>query len=651
MSLDERRGGEVDPELLNAIFRAAHSLKGLAGMFAQDRIAQLAHQAEDLLDRLRLGRILLSDSVVDALVSTAEVLQAQVAEASRGESSTELDSHARQLAESLARIARDEPPELEARPPTSGDPLDGLGLEPSVRAVLTQYEEHRLRENVRKGLSLWRIRAVFELAHFDRRLLELNACLKPLGEVVSTLPSSEPVGEGSIAFELLFASKRAQGELALTVEPFAAALTLLRPALVDLPRRPREAEPSLRSLTQTVRVDIARLDGLMTAVGELLLTRANLQRLAELARGGDGQAMTKGWGQELFRETRQLQRKLDELQKGVLAVRMVPLGQVFDKLARLVRRITREAGKELEFRVSGGEVELDKLIVEELSDPLMHIIHNALAHGVESPDERASQGKPRRASVTLRARQQGNHVVLELQDDGPGIDERRVREVAIERGLVTPAQADAMSRRELQNMIFLPGFSTTRTVSELSGRGVGLDVVKTNIAHLSGMIELQSEPGQGTAFAITLPLTLAIIRALIVDVSGRSYAVPLNSVVEIVAVETADLRRAEGREELELRGEAIPLIRLARLFGHPERGNQRLYAVVVGLAQQRLGIAVDELHGQQDIVTKPLGGWLRQVRGIAGATQVGNRRTVLVLDIGALVEEVIGGARSARRTE
>jgi two-component system chemotaxis sensor kinase CheA len=324
---------------------------------------------------------------------------------------------------------------------------------------------------------------------------------------------------------------------------------------------------------------------------------------------------------------------------------MVPVGQVFDKLARLVRRIAREAGKEIDFISTGGEVELDKLIVEELSDPLMHIIRNALDHGVEAPEARVAAGKPRRAVVTLRAEQKGNHVVIEVSDDGAGIDEHRVKEVALQKGLITQAQASEMGRRELLNLIFLPGFSTARNVSELSGRGVGLDVVKNNISNLSGLIDVWSERGRGTAFQLTLPLTLAIIRALVVGVSGRTYAVPLNSVLEILSVRPKDIRTVERREVLDLRGQTLPFTRLARLFGLPERDTGRYFVVVVGLAQERMGIAVDELFGQQDIVTKPLGGRLASVRGISGATDLGNRRTVLVLDVAELLEEGIGPER------
>ncbi|QRO01096.1 chemotaxis protein CheA [Archangium violaceum] len=725
--LDQQRGQEPDPDLINGIFRAAHSLKGLSALFGQERIAKLGHQAEDLLDRLRLGKLSLDDQVLDTLIESLDVLQGLLAEASREESTAVMSQRAVELGSRLANMGA-------ASPAADEDPLDRLELDPQVRAVFTEYEEHRLRENVRRGVALWRVRAAFDLSDFDTGLGELNSRLKPLGEVVSTLPSSEPGGATGIAFDLIFGAKVPAEELAAKLQgtpaqlfelkarpaagsgaqaapapasvaqvvrrsgseappeeapaapappkkggrkkaktPKAPVLHAVEPASpkappqeplfqdepdVPTPLRPETSAPpvrtlmedpgsrgtrseseSLRSLTQTVRVDIGRLDALMNTVGELLLIKANLQRMAEAARQDGPVTVSKMWGQELSRETRQLERKLDALQQGLLEARMVPVGQVFDKLARLVRRIARDAGKEIDFVISGGEVELDKLIVEELSDPLMHIIRNAIDHGAESPEAREAAGKSRRARVSLRAEQKGNHVVIEVSDDGSGIDELGVREMALRKGLITEAQAREMSRREVLNLIFLPGFSTARSVSELSGRGVGLDVVKNNIGNLSGIIDVWSERGQGTAFHLTLPVTLAIIRALVVGVSGRTYAVPLNSVLEILSVKPSEIRTVERREVLDTRGTTLPLMRLARLFGHPERNNDRHFVVVAGLAQERLGIAVDELQGQQDIVVKSLGGRLQGVRGISGAADLANRRTVLVLDVGALLEE------------
>jgi two-component system chemotaxis sensor kinase CheA len=394
-----------------------------------------------------------------------------------------------------------------------------------------------------------------------------------------------------------------------------------------------------------VRVDIRKLDRLMTVVGELVLVKSSLLAVAERlkAQGGD-QVLAA----ELQRANRTLERRLAELQSGILEVRMVPLEQVFDKLARMVRKIAREVGKEIEFDVSGGEVELDKLIVEELSDPLMHLIRNAIDHAVEPPDRRALAGKPRAGRVSLSAAQKGNHVQIVVEDDGAGIDEDRIREVAVQRGLATAESVRELGRREVMNLIFVPGFSTARQVTSLSGRGVGMDVVKNNIANLSGIIDLQTERGRGTRFEITLPVTLAIVRALVVAAAGRTYAVPLNSVLEILEVRARDVRTLSTREVISVRGATLPLVRLSRFFGlSGAAAPERLFVVVVGLAQERLGVAVDDLVGQQDVVVKPLGAALQGVRGIAGATDLGSRRTVLVLDVGAIIEDVVSG--EARR--
>ncbi len=637
LALDQHRGEEPEPDRLNAIFRAAHSLKGLAALFGQDRIARLAHVLEDALDALRLGKVPADDPLIDAFIDGVDVLSALLGMASRGESDGPAAERALALGQHLEALVAPEP----ARP---GDPLRELGIAPDVLNVLTEYEEHRLRENVKKGVTLYKVRAVFKLDDFDQRLGALNASLKPLAELVSTLPSAQASDESSIAFDLIVACKRPAAELEAAIAPHGAKQALLSASVAPRPSAPPPLAPagevSLRSLSQTVRVDIARLDKLMAAVGDLLLTRSNIKRFAEGARTS-GAGLHPLWAQELSREARALERKLDDLQKGILEVRMVPLGQVFDRLARLVRRLLRESGKEIDFELSGGDVELDKLIVEELSDPLMHLLRNAIDHGIEQADRRAAAGKPRRGRVRLRAASQGNHVVIEVGDDGAGMDDDRIRDEAVARGLVTAKKASDLPRSELLNLVFLPGFSTRRQVSELSGRGVGLDVVKTNLSRLSGLIDIVSERGQGTTFVLTLPLTLAIIRALVVQASGRTYAVPMSSVLEIVSVRPSELRTVEHRQMLSVRGQTVPFVRLSQLFKLPPAEVELHYVVLVGLAQHRVGLAVDQLLGQQDVVTKPLSARLRDVPGFAGATDLGDRRAVLVLDVPALVSEMV----------
>jgi two-component system chemotaxis sensor kinase CheA len=387
-------------------------------------------------------------------------------------------------------------------------------------------------------------------------------------------------------------------------------------------------------------VDIRKLDALMNAVGELVLAKTNVARIADRLRSGEEPARL---GLELHRESRVLDRKLAELQGGILDVRMVPLGQVFDKLARMVRKATRELGKEVDFRLEGSDVELDKLIVEELSDPLMHLIRNSLDHGLEPPEGRRAAGKPAAGLLRLSAVQKGSRVMIAVEDDGAGIDDLRIREIAVQRGMLTAEAAAQLSRRDALNLIFLPGFSTARQVTSISGRGVGMDVVKNNIANLSGLIDFHTERGRGTRFEITLPVTLAIIRALVVGTSGRTYAVPLNGVLEIVEVKPEEIRTIETREVMSLRGATLPLVRLDRFFGLPPPPPGPTFVVVAGLAQQRLGVVVDQLLGEQDVVVKPLGKALAGVRGIAGATDLGGRRTVLVVDVAAVIGEVVGG--------
>jgi two-component system chemotaxis sensor kinase CheA len=324
---------------------------------------------------------------------------------------------------------------------------------------------------------------------------------------------------------------------------------------------------------------------------------------------------------------------------------MVPLGQVFEKLSRVVRKISRDAGKEIRLTINGADTELDKLIVEELSDPLMHIIRNCIDHGIERPEQRRAAGKPDAGTISISAEQRGNHVVIEIEDDGAGLDEEGLVRRAVERGIVDSAQARDLAQRDIFNLIFLPGVSTKEVADEVSGRGVGMDVVKTNIARLSGIIDVASEAGQGTRLTVTLPITLAIIQALIVRAAGRTFAIPLNSVLESLRVTVNDVATIERREVMGLRGQTLPLARLEKIFelrrAADDPAPARQFVVVVGLAQHRIGLLVDELVGQQDIVIKPLGRALDTVPGIAGATELGGKRTVLVLDVAAIVEEAV----------
>jgi two-component system, chemotaxis family, sensor kinase CheA len=677
---DQGKRGRTDPDVVNATFRAAHSLKGLSGMFGVDRMHGLAHHLEDLLDGMRMGRVALDAAILDVLFECVETLNLVIAEVDKGDDG---EGTSKERSEDLVR--RIEGILSAESGDGAEDPIGSLEIDGGVLAVLTEYEEHRLRENVRQGADLYWARASFDLMTFDRDLAELSDKLKELGEVISTLPSGEGGSETAIDFDLLIGTERAQDEIGRAVEGFQVTVTAIgRKGGVAPPREVAEAAPkrrpaqvgavsvaldddpevadaeeaartatareeyaSLKSVAQTVRVDIRKLDALMTIVGELVLSKTNLQRISD---GLKDKLGFTGIAVELYKESRNLERRLEELQQGVLEVRMVPLGQIFDKLSRMVRKMAREEDKEIRFEVSGGDTELDKLIIEDLSDPLMHMIRNAIDHGIETREIREARGKPPEGTLRLHAQQRGNHVTIEVSDDGAGMDEQAILDKALERGLVTSAQAMELSRRDILNLIFVPGFSTRAAVSDLSGRGVGMDVVKTNIAGLSGVIDVRSERGKGSTFAVTLPITLAIIQALVIRAAGRVYAVPLSSVLEILRVDAGEIRTVERQEVIDLRGATVPLVRLSRLFGIDKedaeagtRRGDREFVVIVGLAESRIGVAVDALLGQQDVVIKSLGRRLGGVRGIAGATDLGDQRTTLVLDVAALIEEVLDG--------
>jgi two-component system chemotaxis sensor kinase CheA len=417
------------------------------------------------------------------------------------------------------------------------------------------------------------------------------------------------------------------------------------PDVVTGPDAARGTQLSLRSLTNVVRVDVRKLDHLMNAVAELGTVRSMFGRLIE-------RLPALGVSREVLLDAQRMQRSFDrrltEVQTAVLDVRMVPLSQVFDKLAVAVRQLAREQGKRVQLVVKGADTEVDKLIAEEIADPLMHLVRNAIDHGIEDDAARIAVHKQPLSKLSVHAYQRGNQVVLEITDDGRGIDHEMIGKVAVERGVLHKEELDELSPRDMLELIFVPAFSTRTDVSNVSGRGVGLDVVKTNVQRLGGTVEVRTTIGVSTTFVITLPITLAIIRALVFQVRGRVMSVPLAAVQEVSRLEDGAVRTIEGREALDLRGSTLPLARLGQML--------RLSALPNGLAEQnvivlfagsrRLGLVVERLLGQQDIVIKPLGPSLRAVRGVAGATDLGGQQLVLVLDASALLDEVLAAKGS-----
>lgn len=436
-------------------------------------------------------------------------------------------------------------------------------------------------------------------------------------------------------------------------EPAAAASPAMPPAPTrpapepsKKPAPPKSADKGGDDLSDntTVRVDVKRLDDLMNQVGELVLERNRMIQLNQDLQGGTADMVL--FGEEFGKLAKRMNFVTSELQMQVLKMRMIPVEKVFKKFPRIVRSLARDLGKEVDLKIFGEETELDRSVVDEIGDPLIHLIRNAMDHGLETPDERIAAGKPGTGTLVLAAVHEGNSIIISIKDDGRGIDTDRVGRKAIEKGLITEDQLAAMSQREMFDLIFLPGFSTKDKASDLSGRGVGMDVVKTNIKKLNGLIEIKSEKGLGSEFILRLPLTLAIIQSLLVEVEGEIYSIPLASVLETLRVDQREFHVIGGQEVLKLRDMVLPLIRLEQVFRvqrHYEQDNF-CYVVVIGAADKRVGLVVTRLVGQQEVAIKSLGNYLANVPGIAGSTILGDGRVTLIVDPVGMIDGGEGAA-------
>jgi two-component system, chemotaxis family, sensor kinase CheA len=422
-------------------------------------------------------------------------------------------------------------------------------------------------------------------------------------------------------------------------EPAAAEASTAAPAAQAAEQasaNPNAAGSQKTAAESTIRVDVNRLDNLMNLVGELVLGRNRLSQISGIM--GE-QFESHQISRDLSETSSQIDLITTELQLAVMKTRMVPIGKVFNKMPRLIRDLCRDMSKEIDLQIFGEETELDKSIIEELNDPLVHILRNAADHGVEGPDDRAAAGKPRLGTVVLKAEHEGNHIVITVKDDGKGMDPEVLKRKAIDKGVITAAEAADMSRNDAFNLIFLPGFSTAQKVTNVSGRGVGMDVVRTNITRLKGIIEIDSEIGKGSTFTIKLPLTLAIIQGLLAQVGDEIFAIPLGSVLEVVRIQNDDISTVGGTEVIRLRNSVLPLARLSEVLRVNRGGTTEgwMYVVVVGVAEKRLGIIVDDLIGQKEVVIKALGGFFGDIPGLAGSTILGDGRVIMIIDVGQLI--------------
>ncbi|MCI0414808.1 chemotaxis protein CheA [bacterium] len=635
------KNNKIRPDLINKLFREFHSLKGISGMLGFDGISNFTHELENMLDHLRLGKMELREKTVDLLFQAIDLLNKMLA-AIKENSKEKVDpsSLVRTIGQMMA--AGVTAPEAGAFPE--------LNLDEQTILSFTEYEEHRLRENIRNRQHIYSIRLLLNNSTFDRELREINDRLSRHGEIISTLPYFDvAAGPDTMLFRLIYGSEqspeallqhlnRADVEISNIGKGRERQIVPPQPG-EELKEQETAAEDTLRSISNTVRVDIQKLDDVINVIGELVISKTMISNLSrELMAAGS----TSRYGVALSRAAAELEKKLNDLQHRVIETRLVPVGQLYHRLARMVRKISRETGKTVQIEFFGEGTELDKIMIEQISDPLMHVVRNAIDHGIESKEERRRAGKPEQGLIKVSAFQRGNNVVIQVQDDGRGIQVYRVQEHARRRGLIPKDRV--LDQTETLEIIFAPGFSSTDKVTELSGRGVGLDVVKRNIAELKGSISVFTEENRGSVFEITLPITLAIIQALIVRIGQVKYAVPLSSVAETVRIFSRDIQTVDRKEVYYLRNRTIPLILVDQFFDLPRNGSrQKAFVIVIQMAEQFFGLVVDELVGQQEIIIKSMGDKLKNVPGIAGATEIGERKPILVLDAESMIEEVTHG--------
>ncbi|WQW53345.1 chemotaxis histidine kinase/response regulator CheAY2 [Helicobacter pylori] len=628
-----------DLDLLNRIFRVAHTIKGSSSFLNLNILTHLTHNMEDVLNRARKGEIKITPDIMDVVLRSIDLMKTLLVTIRDTGSDTnngkenEIEEAVKQLQAITSQNlegaketsgtketpqkenkeeAKEENKENKAKAPTAENPASDnpLADEPDLDYANMSAEEVEA--------EIERLLNKRQEADKERRAQKKQEDqAKPKQEVA---PAKEP-------------PKTETPKAPKTETPKAPKTETKAKAKADTEEN---KAPSI-GVEQTVRVDVRRLDHLMNLIGELVLGKNRLIRIyGDVEERYDGEKFLE----ELNQVVSSISAVTTDLQLAVMKTRMQPVGKVFNKFPRMVRDLSRELGKSIELIIEGEETELDKSIVEEIGDPLIHIIRNSCDHGIEPLEERRRLNKPETGKVQLSAYNEGNHIVIKISDDGKGLDPVMLKEKAIEKGVISERDAEGMSDREAFNLIFKPGFSTAKVVSNVSGRGVGMDVVKTNIEKLNGIIEIDSEVGVGTTQKLKIPLTLAIIQALLVGVQEEYYAIPLSSVLETVRISQDEIYTVDGKSVLRLRDEVLSLVRLSDIFKVDAilESNSDVYVVIIGLADQKIGVIVDYLIGQEEVVIKSLGYYLKNTRGIAGATVRGDGKITLIVDVGAMMD-------------
>lgn len=611
--LVELEANPEDLELLNRIFRVAHTVKGSSSFLNFDVLTKLTHHMEDVLNKARHGELKITPDIMDVVLESVDMMKALLRSIRERGNDTDAGVSITDICHRLTAINEgrdpnaDEDRHAQPQEETQSKPQEDSHLEP--QSAMDQEPEVDVN-----SLSEAEVEAEIE------RLLKVRK-----------------------AEDQARRDKQKQNSEQSAVQtpestPAPAPTSAAKPAPKKESKESNApAHSSASAVEQTIRVEVKRLDNLMNLIGELVLGKNRLLKIYD-------DVEERYEGEKFLEELNQVVSALSlvttDIQLAVMKTRMLPIAKVFNKFPRMVRDLSRELGKQIDLEISGEETELDKSIVEEIGDPLVHIIRNSCDHGVESPKERLAAGKPEKGIIQLKAYNEGNHIVVEIVDDGKGIDALAVKMKALERGLITEREVDSMSDKEAYSLIFKPGFSMAKQVTNVSGRGVGMDVVKTNIEKLNGIIDIDSEVGKGTIIKLKIPLTLAIIQSLLVGSQEEFYAIPLASVKETVRVPVDNIYTIEGKNVLRLRDEVLSLVRLSDLFGVKqvfESGDQT-YVVVINVADSKLGIIVDSLIGQEEIVIKSLGNYLQNIRGIAGGTIRGDGKVTLIVDVGMIMD-------------
>ncbi|MUU64819.1 hybrid sensor histidine kinase/response regulator [Helicobacter pylori] len=619
-----------DLDLLNRIFRVAHTIKGSSSFLNLNILTHLTHNMEDVLNRARKGEIKITPDIMDVVLRSIDLMKTLLVTI-RDTGSDTNNGKENEIEEVVKKLQAITSQNLEGAKETSG-------------AKETPKEEVK-KENKKENQT-----------ETKAPTTENPTSDNPLADEPDLDYANMSAEEVEAEIERLLnkrqeadKERRAQKKQEDQAKPKQEVAPAKETPKTETPKAPKtetkakakadteeNKAPSI-GVEQTVRVDVRRLDHLMNLIGELVLGKNRLIRIySDVEERYDGEKFLE----ELNQVVSSISAVTTDLQLAVMKTRMQPVGKVFNKFPRMVRDLSRELGKSIELIIEGEETELDKSIVEEIGDPLIHIIRNSCDHGIEPLEERRRLNKPETGKVQLSAYNEGNHIVIKISDDGKGLDPVMLKEKAIEKGMISERDAESMSDREAFNLIFKPGFSTAKVVSNVSGRGVGMDVVKTNIEKLNGIIEIDSEVGVGTTQKLKIPLTLAIIQALLVGVQEEYYAIPLSSVLETVRISQDEIYTVDGKSVLRLRDEVLSLVRLSDIFKVDAilESNSDVYVVIIGLADQKIGVIVDYLIGQEEVVIKSLGYYLKNTRGIAGATVRGDGKITLIVDVGAMME-------------